>query len=388
MVLKQLYNKDIKIFEPWILTEKDFAGINIDSDIIAKAVLGSQFWKKRFDDRMLFPEQNCIFTDISPEDDLLIHDYTGKCPVQTFEINPVKGCNVGCAYCLVNDGIHEKQLLVYQNYQKLVENKLKEYMHEEHYFYFSPKTEAFCEATLQTGVAHNILRVFIEHFLKYPGSKVRIFIASKAGIEALQYRHNGESVLDLFKLLKDKMQFNTSLSIFPPEAIQYIEPWSAPLQSRFDAVALCRENGIMANSALVQPIIISILNDDVLDNFFSCLSKIGIVNFKPEFLTACVENMVLMAQILQMYDADIFKKLFELYFSTENLDHKKQRGRTAPLRNQSLLWINKMITTAEKYGISISICNWVREQLNIKEDKIPLINKNGFKCLGYQTQLF
>jgi len=47
-----------------------------------------------------------------------------------------------------------------------------------------------------------------------------------------------------------------------------------------------------------------------------------------------------------------------------------------------------MINIAAKYGISASICFWVREQLNITEDKIPVINKNGFKCLGYQTKLF
>ena len=112
------------------------------------------------------------------------------------------------------------------------------------------------------------------------------------------------------------------------------------------------------------------------------------MNFKPEFLTACVENMTLLTQILEPYDKNILKKVFETYFQDENLDHIKQRGRTAPTRQSSVFWINKMKEIAEHYGISISICYWVRKQLNISDDDIPIINENGFKCLGYQTRLF
>jgi len=261
-------------------------------------------------------------------------------------------------------------------------------MNEEHYYYFSPKTEAFCEATLQTGIAHKILRAFIEHYEKHPDSRARIFIASKSGAEALQYKHGGDSIIDLFARLKNKMQFNTSLSIFPGDAIKYIEPYSCGTQSRLEAVRLCQENGIMANSALVQPILASLLTDGLLDEFFETLDGYGIINFKPEFLTACVENMVLMAQLLEKYDKSILKKLFEAYFKDDNLDHIKQRGRTAPPRGVSAFWIGKMKAAAERRGISTSICYWVREQLRISTDDIPIINKNGFKCLGYQTRLF
>ena len=56
--------------------------------------------------------------------------------------------------------------------------------------------------------------------------------------------------------------------------------------------------------------------------------------------------------VLEMYDKDILKKLLEMYFSDENLDHVKQRGRTAPNRDVSLHWFSKMKDVAEKYGIS------------------------------------
>lgn len=392
MILKPLYDNIRSIyteenFSARILSEKDFIDIDVSDTVKKRAIEGSIFFKQRIDNQTLFPDMSYISKSIDTNEDLLIHNYTGACPVQTFEINPVKGCNVGCVYCLVDDGIHN-DLVVYENYHKLVEKRLEEQRHEEHYYYFSPKTEALCEATLQTGVAHNILLTFIEHFEKYPDSKARLFIASKAGVEALQYVHNDNSILDLLIKLKDKMQFNISLSIFPSDARNYIEPYASSLQSRLAAATLCQENGIMANSALVQPILINVLTDEVLDEFFKSLKNHGIVNIKPEFLTANIENMVLMAQILEMYNKNVLKEIFELYFKEENINHIKQRGRTAPKRNLSEFWIHKMKAIAKDYGISTSICYWVRSQLNIGEEDIPIVNENGFKCLGYQTKLF
>ncbi len=46
------------------------------------------------------------------------------------------------------------------------------------------------------------------------------------------------------------------------------------------------------------------------------------------------------------------------------------------------------MTDAWKYGVSTSICYWVRSELGISEEMIPIINDNGFQCLGYQRRLF
>ena len=47
-----------------------------------------------------------------------------------------------------------------------------------------------------------------------------------------------------------------------------------------------------------------------------------------------------------------------------------------------------MMAYTDTIGMSVSICYWVRKQLNIDQKLIPLINANGFQCLGYQSQLF
>ena len=47
-----------------------------------------------------------------------------------------------------------------------------------------------------------------------------------------------------------------------------------------------------------------------------------------------------------------------------------------------------MMAYTDSIGMSPSICYWVRMQLGISEETIPLVNRNGFQCLGYQRKLF
>jgi hypothetical protein len=114
----------------------------------------------------------------------------------------------------------------------------------------------------------------------------------------------------------------------------------------------------------------------------------NIVNFKPEFMTVCMENLAWIGQILGNIDTDLERALYDFYIAPENKDHRKQRGRTAPNRVFSLDYIRDLMADARKYGISTSICYWVRHALGISEEMIPIINENGFQCLGYQRKLF
>ena len=63
----------------------------------------------------------------------------------------------------------------------------------------------------------------------------------------------------------------------------------------------------------------------------------------------------------------------------------KQTGRPFLLGKEN---IKKMMRITDEMGLSISICYWVRQQLKISEEMIPIINRNGFQCLGYQSKLF
>ena len=184
------------------------------------------------------------------------------------------------------------------------------------------------------------------------------------------------------------MQFNTSVSIMPKAMRDLIEPSAAPIEERLKAVELCRQRGVQANSALVQPILTPYLTDEHIKQFFDALNDAGIINYKPEFLTACMENLAMLGQYLAYFDKSLEKQLYDDYLRPSNANHRKQRGRTAPDRDTSIRYIRKMMQYTETLGMSTSICYWVRKQLAIGEDVIPIINRNGFQCLGYQSELF
>lgn len=355
---------------------------------------GGRLFARRLQERTLLPHPRYTLQAIDPLTERTeIHNYTGRCPTLTFEINPVRGCGVGCQYCLVTDGVHEQPLIALENYHLYVRRLLAEKNgpgseNQPHYYYFSPKTEAFQEATLLTGIAHRILREFIAHFRACPESRARLFIASKAGAEHLQIKDGGESVLDLFEQLQGKMQFNTSVSIMPDAFRDLLEPYAAPLSERMRAVRLCRERGVRADSALVQPIFTPWLTDGHIRSFFDALHDAGIINYKPEFLTACMENLAMLGPLLGRFGSDLERQLYDAYLPPSNADHRKQRGRTAPDRALSREALAKMRNYTDTLGMSISICYWVRCQLGITEQEIPLVNANGFQCLGYQSTLF
>ena len=368
--------------------------VSPSADTLKALMRGSEVFAQRLEARRLIPGQRYFLDNLDPEQEKPeIHNYTGRCPTLTYEINPVKGCSVGCLYCLVSDGIHELPLIAHDNYELYVRRLLEQQngigsKNQEHYYYFSPKTEAFQEATLFTGIAHRILREFIDHYRRNPESKARLFIASKAGARHLRCEYEGESILDLFSRLGNKMQFNTSVSIMPDALRDLLEPCAAPIGERLAAVKLCREAGIPANSALVQPIFPPCLTDSEIRRFFDALREAGIINYKPEFLTVGMENLAMLGQYLGFFDKDLERQLYEDYLLPSNEDHRKQRSRTAPDRKRSLEDIRRMMAYTDSIGMSTSICYWVRMQLGISEETIPLVNRNGFQCLGYQRKLF
>lgn len=425
---------------PYIVDLKYLKSIGVtiepDDDTLQGLIRGSRIFIKRLENHTLLPYPKLYLESCVPEEiETEIHNYTGRCPTLTFEINPVHGCYVGCQYCLVTDGVHEQKLVAYENYHEYVRyllesmngtpiypvtqddiktrsNLLKELSDTiqtapekkkeveakivelsrgknwNHYYYFSPKTEALQELTLQTGIAHNILREFISHFKKYPDSNARLFIASKAGARHLLVEHNGDTILDLFEQLKGRMQFNTSVSIMPAEFRSIIEPNAAPIEERLKGVRMCKERGILANSALVQPIFSPYLTDEHIKEFFDMLHNAGIVNYKPEFLTVCMENLAMLGQWLGHFDKKMERDLYMSYIMPSNSNQRKQRSRLAPDRTLSKHSIQRMMDYTETIGMSTSLCYWVRKMLDISTSTIPFINRNGFQCLGYQSKLF
>jgi len=361
-----------------IKKEKYYVRVKFSQETLCELKRGSAAYLKRYEDKSMVAEPSYILEDISLDEPLKAHRYTNRCPVDILEVNPMKGCNVNCLYCLVRAGVHSGSKIVYQNYGTYLRHKLEEENGLDHYYYFSAKTEPFQEATLQTGIAHDILKEFITYFKKNPRSKSKVFIISKAGTEELLYKNNGDTILDLMRELSGNLIYDTSVSVMPPELYPILEPRAASNEDRLEAAMMCQENKISAHWALVQPIIPSYFTDEIMDDLLEKLKKANIERFKPEFLTLSTENLASIGQLIGHFDKDLEKNIYELYLAPDNMNNVKHNSRLAPEREFSRKAMLKLKEHADKYGISITLCNWLRRDLDITQTEIPIIVRKNW----------
>ena len=95
--------RDLQDFTPPVVDRAylQSLGVRVDpSDETLEALSrGSAWFRARLDGKTLFPEQRCRLESIDPETvETEIHNYTGRCPTLTYELNPVRGCGIGCQY--------------------------------------------------------------------------------------------------------------------------------------------------------------------------------------------------------------------------------------------------------------------------------------------------
>lgn len=381
---------DLPGFEAQIVDQDYLADLGVTvrplPETLNKLTSGSRDFQERYRARTLTLPPVVEDSDITLDQALPVHDYTGKCPRDTFELNPGTGCPLSCLYCLVTDGRHTQRAVRYENYHLYLRQVLDRSEGRRAFYYFSPKTEAFSELTLRTGLAHRILGEFREHFRSHPRSGARLFLATKAGCSQLLASDGGETILDLLADLAGKVQFNTSIGILPPGVMEVLEPDAPMMADRLAAMRLCQERGIYARAVLSQPILAPYLTDEVMHRYFEALQAHGIVNFKPEFLTVCPENLAGIAQLVGHFDRDLERRLYAIYLDPANGDHRKQRERTAPDRALCRRLLEQLMAIGASYGMTLSVCHWVRDQLGISGAAIPIVNDQGFRCLGYQTR--
>ena len=384
-----------------------FVPLRIDRDVIAKLgvdyplqesvaaqlVQGSEWFSELYRSGNLTPGNRYLESLTDPEQELEIHNYTGMCPTNVLEVSPSAGsCAVACQYCLVTDGNHVKPITVFKNYAERLATSLERNRDKALFYYFSPKTEAFSEPHLHNGLAHDIMRTFVRHFDAHPDSAVRIFIATKAGPQHLQVANGGESLLDIMGRIASRIQVNGSIGILPSYLHDVLEPNAATMEERLEALVQCRELGMWAESVLCQPLILPYLTDENLHAYFTQLKAAGIRNIKPEFLTTEIRNLVILAQYINHFDPQLIGEYFRPYLAAENQDHIKQRARLAPERAVCVEMLQKIQDVAVQYGITISICNWVKRELGAIAPWVQGVDQGsaakGYRCLGYQTRLF
>ena len=104
-VFQNFYEHDTNVynlpgFRPSIVDRAYLSdlGVSVEpsAECVNKLKAGSEIFLERFKNHSVIPVQNLVLENIDPETlETEIHNYTGRCPTLTFELNPVKGCNVG-----------------------------------------------------------------------------------------------------------------------------------------------------------------------------------------------------------------------------------------------------------------------------------------------------
>lgn len=361
----------------------------------AALAAGSARYKMLFDNNALQPGSVYLEEAVAADQELEIHNYTNICPTNVYEITPSSGsCSISCQYCLVTDGNQCKPITVYTNYTERLKASLERNKDKSVFYYFSPKTDAFSEPLLVSGVAHDILRTFIDHNQRHPDTRIRLFICSKAGMKQVSEAHRGDTILSLAGQLAGRAQWNGSIGIMPPYLRNILEPHAGTIADRLEVMQHCQQMGLVSESVLCQPLILPYLTPECVEDYMSHLAAAGVVNIKPEFLTADLANLALIAQYINYFDPERLAEFFRPYLMQENQTHLKQRSRMAPEKSVCVDKLTLIRDTARRHGISISICNWVRRELMQEANWISTIandtgsKANGYACLGYYVRFF
>ncbi|GAA0583843.1 hypothetical protein [Rhizomicrobium electricum] len=367
----------------------------VSPEVRAALAAGSARYKMLFDNNALQPGSTYLEEKVPTDQELEIHNYTNICPTNVYEITPSSGsCSISCQYCLVTDGNQCKPITVYTNYAEKLKASLERNTDKNLFYYFSPKTDAFSEPLLVSGVAHDVLRTFIDHYDRHPNSRVRLFICSKAGMKQVRVAHRGDTILSLARQLAGKAQWNGSIGIMPQYLRNILEPHAGTIADRLEVMQHCQDMGLVSDSVLCQPLILPYLTPEFVEDYMSDLANAGVINIKPEFLTADLANLSLIAQYINYYDPGRLAEFFQSYLMEENQTHLKQRSRMAPEKSICIEKLALIRDTARRHGISISICNWVRRELMQKADWVGSIandtgsKANGYACLGYYVRFF
>ncbi|MCK4429640.1 MAG: hypothetical protein KAU95_04640, partial [Candidatus Aenigmarchaeota archaeon] len=316
--------------------------------------------------------------------ELSIHGNTSLCPTNIRELNPAfDSCEIGCQYCLVGHGAHEKKVSVYMNYPEYIAKKLKENEGKKIIYYLSPKTEIFQKPLLETRVAHKILKAFRNHYTQFPKSTARLFIVTKGGIDQANIKVDGETILDHLTALGKHLRLCGSVGIMSLGIRKTLEPNAPSVEKRMKFLNELHKRGVSAPGILMQPLLEPFVTEKSVREQFKMFSDGGIKHIKAEFLTLTPENMVGLFQLIGHFDKKAEKELWERRLGSSAELKETKKGRIPPANMDYLKKEYLLIKEiAEKeFNITVSLCAWVRmitRMLKFNEKG----EQKGYGCMG------
>lgn len=296
------------------------------------------------------------------------HSNTQYCPL-IYELIPAHGCAFECEYCNVYNLKAEScfyPITVFRKYPDLVETTIKDHQAKglNPVYYFSPKTDVFQPALLETGVTRKILEVLAR-------TKARYILVTKGKLP-------DPDILDLLVQSGGAGRVLVSYGMKNQAHADALEPFAATLEERFDLATRCTQKGIPA-MGVIEPIL-PLRDLSFVEQIIKKFVGIGIDHFAVDFARislACLDKLI--AKLPELAE------LNDIYRSPEAISQNFGTGpykreaveRFAPSAAYLNRTFNQIEAYARKQNATISICNYF---------PVPGINlrayERGFLCFG------
>lgn len=296
------------------------------------------------------------------------HSNTQYCPL-IYELIPAHGCVFGCEYCNVYNLKAEScfhPITVFRNYPGLVEKTVKEHRAGgvNPVYYFSPKTDVFQPALVETGVTRRILEILAEN-------KARYILVTKGKLP-------GPEILDLLVKSDGAGRVLVSYGMKNQAHADVLEPFAATLDERFDLARSCTQNGIPA-MGVIEPIL-PLQDLSFVEQIIRKFVDIGVDHFAVDFARislACLDKLI--AKLPELAELnEIYRSPGAISQTFGTGPYKREEvERFAPSSEYLHRTFNLIEDYAKKQGATISICNYF---------PVPGINirayERGFLCFG------
>jgi DNA repair photolyase len=299
---------------------------------------------------------------------ILAHSNTEFCPL-IYELIPAHGCALRCEYCNVYSLKSERThtpITVFPRYAELLRETIDRHLTGKRMptYYFSPKTDVFQTALVQSGVTEEVLTVLVE-------KEVDFLLVTKGRLPNLR-------ILDLLERAKPHGRVCVSLGMKNEAHARAMEPGAATLEERWELTRLCTERGIPMMGTIEPILPLSDLSfvRDIIRRFV----ELGVDHFAVDFARVsheCLERMI--AKLPELAE------LRELYYHP---DAVPQEFETNPYyREKVMRYAPPTAWLTEKFGLLKEYANEVRSTISgCSYFKVPGLNdealERGFLCFG------
>ncbi len=309
---------------------------------------------------------NYILSDEIPE--VKAHSNTEYCPL-IFELIPAYGCEFECDYCNVYSMKEQSDfhpVTVFKHYPEIVEKTIDQHVSEglNPVYYFSPKTDVFQHALVDSKVTEQILEVLVR-------KKAQYILVTKGKLP-------NPEILELLRQSKDTGRVLISCGMKNQEHASALEPYAASIEERFQLAEICVKNGIPA-MGVIEPIL-PLKNVEFVGDIIKRFVDIGVDHFAVDFARislACLDKLLEKCpELVELRDIYGDPNAIGQTFGTG--PYKRDPiMRYAPSYDYLQEKYNLIDGYAKELGATISICNYFN---------VPGINtrayERGFLCFG------